>query len=205
MGWILPTGLDTKYKTILSQERSLAKAVASALIEIKPVTVWEVMIPILFLFSLFHTKRAKESFVLNFLFTKKLALEAAFGMVGKGKSGEEARQQIKEKTGSVLAGDKAGLYSSKIRQKQMKEMDLLIDHYGRLLKAEGRDYPAVVKSAYRTRENYAAFLKELEAAEKEVYQAATQTVKTSSAREFASRMEDATARIRRAELDKVFS
>jgi hypothetical protein len=63
----------------------------------------------------------------------------------------------------------------------------------------------MVRDAYRTRENYVAFLEELEGAEKEVYQAATQTVKTSSAREIASKMEEATAKVRRAELDRLFS
>jgi hypothetical protein len=205
MGRLLPKVMDTKYQSILSQERSLAKAVASAVIEVKPVSGWEILIPILFLLRFFQIKRSKETFTLNFLFTKKLALEAAFPMVDKGKSREEAREQIKEKTGSILAGDKAGLYSSKIRQKQLKEMDLLIDHYGRLLEAEGKDYPSMVRNAYRTRENYVAFLQELEEAEKEVYQAATQTVKTSSAREIASRMEEAAARARRAELDRLFA
>jgi hypothetical protein len=131
-------------------------------------------------------------------------MEAAFTMLDKGKSREEVREQIKDKTGNVLASDKAGLYSSKIRQKQMKEMDLLIDHYARLLEAEGKDYPSMVKNAYRTRESYVAFLEELQQAEKEVYQAATQTVKTSSAREIASKMEEATTRIRRAELERLF-
>lgn len=204
MGKLLPRVMDTKYQSILGQERSLAKAVASAVIEVKPVSAWEILIPILFLLRFFQVKRSKETFTLNFLFTKKLALEAAFTMVDKGKSREEAREQIKEKTGSILAGDKAGLYSSKIRQKQLKEMDLLIDHYGRLLEAEGKDYPSMVRNAYRTRENYVAFLEELEEAEKDVYQAATQTVKTSSAREIASKMEETAARVRGAELDQLF-
>jgi len=205
MGRLLPKVMDTKYQSILDQERSLAKAVASAVIEVKPVSAWEILIPILFLLRFFQIKRSKETFTLNFLFTKKLALEAAFTMVDKGKDREEAREQIKEKTGNILAGDKAGLYSSKIRQKQMKEMDLLVDHYGRLLEAEGKDYPSMVRNVYRTREGYAAFLRELEEAENEVYQAATQTVKTSSAREIVSKMEEAAARIRRAELDRLFS
>jgi hypothetical protein len=204
MGRLLPWVMEAKYQSILAQERSLADAIASAVIEVKPVSAWEILIPILFLLRLFQTKRSKETFALNFLFTKKLALEAAFTMVDKGRSREEAREQVKEKTGNILSGDKAGLYSSKIRQKQLKEMDLLIDHYTRLLEAEGKNFPPMVRNAYRTREGYAAFLRELEEAEKEVYQAATQTVKTSSAREIASKMEEATARIRRAELDRLF-
>ncbi|KPK87762.1 MAG: hypothetical protein AMJ94_16460 [Deltaproteobacteria bacterium SM23_61] len=204
MGRFLPRILDTKRDAILARERSLAKTVAASVVESKPVTAWEILIPILFLTNLFQLKRSRETFSLNFLFTKRMALEAAFARVDKGKSREEVRKQIKDKTGNVLASDKAGLYSSKIRQKQLREMDLLIDHYSRLLEAEGKDYLSLVRNAYRTRENYLAFLGELEEAEKEVYLAATQTVKTSSAREIASKMEEATNVIRRAELDRLF-
>ena len=204
MGRLLPRILDTKYQNILGRERSLARAVASAVLEIKPVSAWEILIPILFLLSFFQLKRRKETFTLNFLFTKKLALDAAFAMVEKGKSREEAREQIKEKTGSILAGDKAELYSNRIRQKQLKEMDLLIDHYLRLLNAEGKAYPSMVKNAYPSREEYMTFLGEVERAEREVYQAAHQTVKGSSAQEIASRMEEATRNFRRAELKKLY-
>jgi hypothetical protein len=204
MGRFLPRILDTKRDAILARERSLAKAVASSVIESKPVTAWEILIPILFLMNLFQLKRSRETFSLNFLFTKKLALEASFSRIDKGRSKEEVKEPIKEKTGSILSADQKGLYSTKIRQKQMKEMDLLIDHYCRLLEAEGKDYTSMVRNAYGSRENYAAFLEELEQAEREVYQAATQTVKTSSAWEIASKMEEATGRIRQAELDRIF-
>ena len=205
MGRILPTVLDTKQESILSYERSLAKAVAKAVIGTHSVTAWDIMIPIVFLYNFLRFKRAREVFTLNFLFTKKLALQAAFDMVKKGQSKQEVVARIKDKTSDLLASDKKGIYSNKIRQKQMKEMDLLIDHYGRLLGAEGKDYPSMVRNAYPTREGYVAFLRELEGAEKEVYQAATQTVKTSSAREVAFRMEEAASRIRRAELNRLFA
>ncbi|NWF55158.1 MAG: hypothetical protein HXY45_10235 [Syntrophaceae bacterium] len=204
MGRLFPRVIDIKYQRILSQERSLAKAVAASVIEGRPVTAWDILIPILFLMNLLQLKRSRETFTLNFLFTKKMALEAAFSRIDGGKGREEMRDRIKEKTAAILAADRQGLYSTKIRQKQMREMDLLIDHYSRLLEAEGKDYPSLVRNAYRTRESYAAFLRELEEAEKEVYQAATQTVKTSSAREIASRMEEAAARIRQAEMGWLF-
>jgi len=204
MGRILPTVLDTKYKNILSQERSLAKAVASAVIETPTLSVWEVTIPIIFLFNFLRFKRARETFSLNFLFTKKLALEAAFEMVDKGKTKEEAKIQIREKTGNILAADKKGIYSSKIRQRQINEIELLVDHYSKLLQAEGKDYPAMVKNAYRTQGEFAAFLKELQRAEKAVNQAAIQTIGTHSAEQIVSKMEEIPERIRMAETEKIF-
>jgi hypothetical protein len=204
MGKLLPTILDTKYENILGQEQSLAKTVAKTVIEQPPVTAWDILIPIVFLYNFLRFKRAREIFTLNFLFTKKLALEAAFDMIKKGEAKEAAMTRIKEKTGQVLASDQKGIYSSKIRQKQMREIDLLIDHYCKLLSAEGKDYATMVKDTYTDRKNYTAFVEQLEQVEKEVIKAATQTLGNSSAPGIASKMEETTERIRRAEIERIF-
>jgi hypothetical protein len=204
MGKLLPTILETKYENILGQEQSLAKTVAKTVIEQPPLTAWEIMIPIVFLFNFLRFKRAREIFVLNFLFTKKSALEAAFNMVKRGETKEEAIARVKEKTGEILASDQKGIYSSKIRQRQMREIDLLIDHYCKLLNAEGKDYATMVKNTYPDRKDYTAFVEQLEQVEREVIRAATQTVGTSSASGVASKMEETTERIRRAEIERIF-
>jgi hypothetical protein len=173
-------------------------------IEQPPITAWEILIPIVFLYNFFRIKRAREIFTLNFLFTKKLALEAAFDMTKKGANKEEAMARVKEKTGQILASDKEGIYSSKIRQKQMREIELLIDHYFKLLNAEGKDYATMVENTYQGQENYAAFLEQLGQVEREVIRAATQTVKTSSASIVASKMEEITVKIRKAEIQRIF-
>jgi hypothetical protein len=205
MGKLLPTLLETKYENILRQERSLARTVANVVIGQNPVAVWDVLIPIVFLFNFLRFKRAREAFALNFLFTKKLALEAAFDMINKGETREEAIGRIKEKTSHILASDKQEVYSVKIRQKQMKEIELLIDHYCRLLNAEGKDYLSMMKNAYATRKDYAVFLKQLEQVEKEVNRAAAQTLRTSSAPEIVIKMEGATERLRAAEAERIFA
>jgi len=201
---LLPTVLDTKYENILLKERSLANTVAKTVIEQPPLTAWEVLIPIVFLYNFLRFRRAREIFVLNFLFTKKLALEAASDMVKKGGTKEEAIARVKEKTGQVLATDQKGIYSSKIRQRQMREIELLIDHYYKLINAEGKDYATMVKNTYKDRKDYAAFIMQLEQVEKEVIRAATQTLGTSSASGIASKMEETTERIRRIEIERIF-
>jgi len=149
-------------------------------------------------------KRARETFALNFMFTKKLALEAAFHMIKKGETKEEGMARIKDKTSHLLASDQKGIYSVKIRQKQMREIELLVDHYHRLLNAEGKTYPSMVKNGYGSQKDYAAFLKQLEQAEKDVNRAATQTLRTSSAPEIVSKMEEAADRVRSAEVERIF-
>jgi hypothetical protein len=204
MGKLLPTILDTKYENILLHERSMAKTVANSVIGQNQVAVWDVLIPIVFLFNFLRFKRAREVFSLNYMFTKKLALEAAFDMRKRGQNKEEAMARIKEKTGQVLASDQKGIYSSKIRQRQMKEIELLIDHYYKLLNAEGKDYATMVKNTYQDRKDYTAFVEQLGQVEKEVIRAATHTVRTSAASGVASKMEETTERIRRAEIETIF-
>lgn len=201
---ILPRILDTKYENILAQERALARRVAITVIPSPSLSVWEITIPPLFLINFFRLKRARESMALNLLFTKKLSLEAALHIMDGGKTKEEARAQIREKTSSILAADKKGIYSAKIRQKQIQEMELLMEHYLRLLQAEGKEYCTMIKNAYPQRADYLNFLAQLEQLEKEVYRAALQTLKTPSAKEIAQRMEEATVRIRRAEAERIF-
>jgi hypothetical protein len=178
--------------------------VASAVIGQTPVTVWDVLIPIVFVLNVLKFKRAREVFTLNFLFTKKLALQGAFYMVKTGQSREDALSQIRDRTSQVLASDKEGIYSIKIRQKQMREVEILLEHYLRLLNAEGKDYVSMVKHAYRTRQNFAAFVKELEGVEKEVNRAASQTVGTASAPDIVSKMEETTGRLRAMQVETIF-
>jgi hypothetical protein len=204
MGKFLPTILDTKHENILAQENALAKSVASVVIGQSPVAVWDVLIPIVFVFNVLKFKRAREIFTLNFLFTKKLALQGAFDMVKKGQSREDVLGQIRDRTSQILASDKKGIYSNKIRQKQMREMELLLDHYFRLLNAEGKDYRSMVRHAYRTRQDFVAFVKELEVIEKEVNRAASQTVGTGSAPDIVSRMEETAGRLRATQVETIF-
>ena len=204
MGKLLPTILDTKHENILAQENALAKSVASVVIGQSPVAVWDVLIPIVFVFNVLKFKRAREIFTLNFLFTKKLALQGAFDMVKKGQSREDVLGQIRDRTSQILASDKKGIYSNKIRQKQIREMEFLLDHYFRLLNAEGKDYRSMVRHAYRPRQDFVAFVKELEVIEKEVNRAASQTVGTGSAPDIVSRMEETAGRLRATQVETIF-
>ncbi|MFC1937531.1 NF038143 family protein [Chloroflexota bacterium] len=200
---ILPRVLDTRFEAILAKERSLAKAVAGTVIGVNPVTAWDVVMPVLFMVNFLRYRKAREVFTLNFLFTKKLALEAAYDMIKKEKGKEEALATIEAKTDNLLMSDRKGIYSAKIRQRQMVEIELLLDHYCKLLEAEGKDYATLVKNAYQTRDNCKAFLERLKRAEKEVNRAARQTLGAGT--EMISQMEKAVESERMAGVEKVFA
>ncbi|MEF9426912.1 MAG: NF038143 family protein [Candidatus Mariimomonas ferrooxydans] len=200
----MPTVLDTKYKSILTREQSLARAVAISVVKAKPITVWEVTIPIIFILSYMRRKSSREIFTQNFLFTKNLAMEAALEIIKKGQPREEVMSRIEDKTSSLLTSVKEGIYSEEIRQMQLKEIGLLIDHYCKLLKAEGKDCASLVINAYKSQKDYSTFLRQLKEAEKQVTHAARQTLGAQTDPEIVFRMEEATDRVRTAEAGKIF-
>jgi len=206
MRGILPTFVDTKHKIIHSQERRLAKAVARSIVKMPDITIWAFMIPFIFIFNFLRYKRVSETFVLNFLFTKKLALDAALDIMKNDQSRQDVLARIEDRTSDILAADRGGVYSDKIRRQQMNEINLLLDHYLKLLDAQGNNYQSLVKDAYQTQDNYTAFLRELTLAEKAVNRVAIQTVgRTEAASELVSGMEKAAEGIRIEEAEKIFA
>lgn len=196
--------LGKKCKRIFSKEQSLARTVAHAVIKLQPISVWEVMMPLLLVFSFAKSKETREIFTQNFLFTKRLALKAAWDIIEKCEQKKEALSRIEEETMRLLSSIKEGIYSEEVRLKQMAEITLLIDHYCLLINAEGNDYNFWVINAYRRPDNYIAFLRQLKEAEKEVYGAAMQTVGTQTSAEMVATMEKTTERLRMAAVEKIF-
>ena len=133
----MPSDLKKKFGVILTHEQSLARSVAVSVIRPKPLSVWEVLIPIIFIMMFMKSREEREVFIQNLMFTKKMALEAALKMTRDQQSLEEAMAPVEEQTQELVATTPDDIYSEQIRQEQLKEVRLLIDHYSRLLRAEG--------------------------------------------------------------------
>ena len=168
--------LKKKFEMILARETSMARAVALATIKPRPFSVWEVLIPIIFIFGYMKSKETREVFAQNVLFTKKMAMQAAFDMLKKDQSRETAMEQIRTKTREMIATIPGGIYSDEIRQAQLKEIELLIDHYCQLLNSDGDDYDSLVFNAYQTPERLTEFFERLQKAEESVGRAARSTL-----------------------------
>ncbi|MFZ7111164.1 MAG: NF038143 family protein [Desulfatiglandales bacterium] len=188
--------LDANFEKIQSWEEKWAKGLSFALIKPRPFNVWEVMVPVLLAFNYAKQRREREIYTQNFLFTKIMALKAARDSLKKGYSKEEILKRLDQETQTLLGTVAEGLYCEEVRQKQLAEMDLLLDHYGRLLAARGNDYSALVLDVYADRSAYEAFLQLLKAAEREVNLAALGSVGKEGGREMVSRMEEASDRLR---------
>lgn len=200
----MPTKLNKKFELILARERRMANSVALQAIKPKPFSVWEVLIPVIFILGFMRSKEQRETFAQNLMFTKKMALEAAFEILKKGQSKEAAMSRLASETQSLLSTIPNGVYSDAIRQKQLLEIDLLIDHYCKLMRAEGSDYVRLVAEAYQTKEDYAVFQDKLTQAEGAVTRAARETLGIQTDDQMAARIEAATDKIRQQEVEVIY-
>ena len=162
-----------KYRAILAYEAAFARAVSMEVIYRKPLTVWHFLIPFVFIFDYIRMRNDTEIFSKNFLFIKKLALDAALE-INRGEDRQSKLAQIEDETRDWLTSKK--LYSWGIHQEQIAEVNLLIDHYSKLLEAEGDSYQSLVKNAYKTQEQFRAFLQQLSSVEKEMDRAVVRTL-----------------------------
>jgi hypothetical protein len=201
----LPASLKKKYDFVYNHERLVGSAVALRVVESKPIGVWEFLIPIVFILHFMHNRQSRETFIQNYLFTKRHALDAAFKMLKKGSSREDVKAGFENKTRALLtAHETQRIYSDTIRQQQIREVDLLIEHYGRLLNAEGDDYDDLARNAYGNRQNYLIFHERLTLIEKKVSDAARQTLGSKADAEALLRIENATENIRQSRIAKIF-
>ena len=201
----MPVSLKKKYDLIYNYERLIGNSVALIVIKSKPIGVWEFLIPIVFILHYMRNKQSRELFIQNYMFTKRLALDAAFKMLKNGLSREDAICGIEDKTRALLtAPETQGIYSEFIRLQQMNEIDLLVDHYSRLLGADGEDYDAMTRDAYGSRLDYLKFHGQLIFAESKVVDAARQTLGSKADMDALLRIESATEEIRQSQIAKIF-
>ncbi|MCG8376910.1 MAG: NF038143 family protein [Chlorobiales bacterium] len=197
--------VKAKSKIIQAAEKRWAFSVAVILKgKAKPITVWEVLLPVLFIFNYARARVDRDIFVDNLLFTKELALSAAREMVEHGRDKEAALESARRSTEDLLAKVEEEVYSARIRDEQLKEIELLADHYGRLLKAEGEDFETLVRNAYPSKDDYLEFLGRLKEIERAVGRAALETVGRKGDPAYVARMAEAIDRVRARALERIF-
>jgi hypothetical protein len=157
--------MESKYDKILSAEESFAREVALGVHITKSLTVWHYLIPGMFIIDFLKRGSGIKRYSHHFMFPRKLALDAAQAIT----QGEEKSQRLLEAEGEIKTWlNSLNLYSEGLLRSQMTTVDLLVDHYERLLKANGDSYYYLIENAYTSRANYEAFLSRLTSAENEV-------------------------------------
>jgi len=160
-----------KYQMVLSAEESFAQGVALGMWVQRPLTAWHYLLPGMFVWDILRRRMAVQQYSSLFLFPRKLALDAALGMTGgEGREGvlSVAGNKIQEWL-SIKRVD-----SPSILRGHMNQIGILLDHYSRLLQADGESYLGLIRNTYGTRRNYEGYLARLSAAEGEVDQGLAQ-------------------------------
>lgn len=150
---------------VLDGEESFARAVALGVIVKRPPSAWHFLLPGMFLFDFFRRSSETRRYSDLFLFPRNLALKGALGILN-GEDRKEVLSRIEDNVKHWLVS--LNLYSERLQRKQIDVIDLLVDHYSKLLHAEGDNYPGLIKEAYQARESYETYLHRLSAAEQEV-------------------------------------
>jgi len=153
---------------VLDGEESFARAVALGVTVKRPLSAWHFLLPGMFIFDFFRRTNEIKRYSDLFLFPRKLALNGALEII-QGEDRESILSGAEEQMKAWLLSLK--LDSDRLLQGHMEEIHLLIDHYSKLLRAEGNHYTVLIKDAYKTREQYETYLQQLTTKEQEVDQA----------------------------------
>ena len=107
--------------------------IAGALIDITTSKFnWRIIIFPFYLYDFIRYRRRLQVLHKNLFFTRKFALDAAKN-IHQGKERAWEIRQIEIKTKDILDKEKKGFYTEKIRNRQLREIEFLIDHYLELL------------------------------------------------------------------------
>ena len=167
---------------------------------------WRILLLPSFLLDYFRFKKNCFLTRKNLLYTKHLAFDAAKEILqGQVRSSEIA--SIEFKTKNLLDKDKKGLYTEKIRRKQLQEIELLIDHYLSLFNSNKADYYEMIKTAYPTKQQYKTFFNTLQRAEQEVIQAAIATMRRGSKKDriqWFKKVADLSRQVQSEEIERIY-
>jgi hypothetical protein len=189
--------LEQKREWILAQERRLAGFVAGRVIEKPELSIWMILIPIIFLHFFYRLNKVangRKGFVHNFMITRQRALDAALEGLETGQVPNP--NELCRMSSSPEAT--YGVYAAWLK--------VLLDHYGKLLQAEGNSADELIRSVYKTRANYLLFLHQLHRAEKQFDAALTPHLDASlrDVTTIIETMERQSDAYRREEADKIF-
>jgi hypothetical protein len=154
-----------KYDLILSAEKSFAGEVALGVIVGTPQSAWHYLIPFMFVFDFLRRRTAIRRYTLHFMFPRELALNAAQDILG-GKDRADRLYQIETEIQAWLYD--LDLLSPAILKSQKEGLHLLVEHYSKLLAAEGSTYDALIGNGYGNRKNFQAHLRRFAILEEEL-------------------------------------
>jgi hypothetical protein len=154
-----------KYKMILMTEEQMAREVTLGVIVTRPLTVWHYIIPGMFIIDFLRRGSALRKYTEHFMFPRKRAIDAAQALA-QGQDEDAVSSRLENETRLWL--NSLDLYTPGLLDAQLAVIKLLVDHYARLLNADGVSIYALIKAAYESRDRFQGHIDKLTAAEADV-------------------------------------
>jgi len=167
---------------------------------------WRIIIFPFFLYDFIRYRRRLQVLRKNLFFTKQFALKAVKN-IHQGKERAREIRQIEINTRDILDKEKKGFYTEKIRNRQLREIEFLIDHYLELLSTNQPGYRDSIKATYTSKGSFLAFLNSLQKFEEEVIQAAITSMRKGTKKErrlWFDKVRAATKKIRLKSADRIY-
>jgi hypothetical protein len=157
-----------RYDIITHAEEQFAREVGLGVLYLRPLSVWHYLIPGMFIIDFLRRSSVIRKYTDTFMFPRKLALQAARSL-----SAGQTRSAIDSYLETELKNWLASLHlnSHDLIRAQIGAINLLIDHYARLLQVEGDSYYDLIQNAYPSRGSFEDYLLRIAAAENTVDQA----------------------------------
>jgi len=157
----------------------------------------------MFVRDIFRRRRAVQHSSAFFLFSRKLAQDAAHQM-SEGEDRDWLLSRCENRVREWLSGLKT--QSPRALRGHMEQIRILGEHYSQLLQAEGASHSGLVRNALGTRENYETYLSRVAVAEGEVDRAVDEILGVAA--EFWARLraeQVLVAQLREKGMDRIFS
>jgi len=154
-----------KKMLILGAEEQFSREVTLGAIVANPPAAWYYLIPGMFIIDFLRRESALRRYGKHFMFPRRLAMDAALAIIA-GEDQTAVSSHVENDMQSWLTA--SNLYTPDLIKAHMAFMDILINHYLALLKAEGDSYFLLISNAYQNRGNLQSFLAKITAAELDV-------------------------------------
>ncbi|MDH3930569.1 MAG: NF038143 family protein, partial [Deltaproteobacteria bacterium] len=137
-----------KHDIIRAAETQFAREVTIGVIYQQPPSAWYYLIPGMFIIDFLRRTTAISRYTKHFMFPRNLALDAARDI----SSGEEKALVDRNLDDDIKQWlQSLNLYSTELARAQRAAVDVLADHYTRLLQAQGATYYELIAKAYPAR------------------------------------------------------
>ena len=153
------------YNIILDAEQQFAREVTLGVIVTRPLTAWHYLIPGYFIIDFLRRGSAIRQYTRHFMFPRKLAINVAAAQL----QSETDQSVTLDPDASVKSWlESLNLYSPELVQAHLALIDILSEHYLKLLTAEGDEFNILIERAYPERRHFEEFIETVTTAENEV-------------------------------------